>query len=364
MAGWQLDLDIALSPRSCDCAGFSVAGPQVRSRTFFALFRLRGKKMPLLNYMIYSTEGIFNGRSRRVTVSNGNPVFFNEADQQYYNGGRINFGTRSSTLVSSSPYLNHAGLRNMVAQEMLRRNGPDVPTTGFLPETFALFNELEDWPRIFQMFEEEKARLPEFKAWLDGRKVCLFKPEELADAKPGTLRAVIHDFVVNSGYQMDHIFQGMEATSDLEFYFKERAHTHDIEHMITGFETNHSGEIALLAANTRAIAKYFKPEFAAFIVRQTVFLQAKTMMRGALYYHDVFIEDLKAHDLGAAQGMTWKHPLFLVPYHDLLDWQVQDIREEYGITNAPPSGHWAWTTDAAMDPRSDNDDQNTAVAAE
>ena len=286
------------------------------------------------------------------------------ADYAYYNGTGPKLTTQSSTLISSSQYLNHPELRTLIAQEMLRRNGPDLPNTAYIPNVVKILMELEDWPRIFQLFEEEKARLPVFKAWLEGRKISLFTADELADAKPGTLRAVIYDFVVNSGYNMDHFYQGMEIKTDFDFYMKERTHTHDIEHMITGFETDHCGEIALLAANSRALFGYFKPELAAFFNRVSAYLKAKTTLKSALFYPEVFAEELNAEDIGAAQGRAWKHPLFLIPYRDLLDWQVRDIREEYGITNAPPSGHWAWTTAKSMDPRPANDDQATQAAAE
>lgn len=287
-----------------------------------------------------------------------------DADFAYYNGSGSTITTESSTLISSSPYLNHGELRTLIAQEMLRRNGPDLPNTAFIPNVVKILMELENWPRIFQLFEEEKARLPEFKAWLDGRKVSLFKTEELQGAAPGTLRSVIHDFVVNSGYNMDHFFQGMEIQTDFDFYMKERTHTHDIEHMITGFETDHCGEIALLAANSRAIYGYFKPELAGFFNRVSAYLKAKTTMKSGLFYPECFKVELDAEDIGAAQGRAWKHPLFLIPYRDYLDWQVTDIREEFGITSAPPSGHWKWTTAISEDPRHANDDHAAAVAAE
>lgn len=287
-----------------------------------------------------------------------------DADFAYYNGTGANITTQSSTLISSSPYLNHAELRSLIAQEMLRRNGPELPNTAFIPNVVKILMELEDWPRIFQLFEEEKARLPEFKAWLEGRKISLFTMDELKDPKPGTLRSVIHDFVVNSGYNMDHFYQGMEIKTDFDFYMKERTHTHDIEHMITGFETNHAGEVALLAANSRALYKYFKPELAAFFNRVSTYLKAKTTMKSGLFYPEAFKVELDAEDIGAAQGRAWKHPLFLIPFRDYLDWQVQDIREEYGITNPPPPGEWAWTTAVSEDPRGANDDHAMATAAE
>lgn len=285
------------------------------------------------------------------------------ADFAYYNGSGPAITTESSVLISSSPYLNHPQLRALIAQEMLRRNGAELPNTAYIPDVVKILMELEDWPRIFQLFEEEKARLPEFKAWLDGKKVSLFTNEELAGAEPGTLRAVIHDFVVNSGYNMDHFFQGMEIKTDFDFYMKERTHTHDIEHMITGFETNHAGEVALLAANMRALYKYFVPELASFFNRVSSYLKAKTVMKSGLFYPESVKIELDAEDIGAAQGRTWKHPLFLIPYRDYLDWQVQDIREEFGITNPPKAGEWAWTTAVSEDPRPSHQGM-TSMAAE
>lgn len=287
-----------------------------------------------------------------------------DADFAYYNGSGQKFTTESSTLISSSPYLNHGELRTLIAQEMLRRNGPDLPNTAFIPNVVKILMELENWPRIFQLFEEEKARLPMFKQWLEGRKVSLFTTEELAGAVPGTLRSVIYDFVVNSGYNMDHFFQGMEIKTDFDFYMKERTHTHDIEHMITGFETNHAGEVALLAANSRALYQYFVPELAAFFNRVSSYLKAKTTLKSGLFYPEAFKVELDAEDIGAVQGRAWKHPLFLIPYRDYLDWQIKDLREEFGITNPPPPGEWEWTTAVSEDPRSANDDHAMAAAAE
>jgi len=285
-----------------------------------------------------------------------------DADFAYYNGSGPTFTTESSTLISSSLYLNHGELRTLIAQEMLRRNGPDLPNTAFIPNVVKILMELENWPRIFQLFEEEKTRLPLFRQWLESRKLSLFEVDELKGARPGTLRAVIHDFVVNSGYNMDHFYQGMEIRTDFDFYMKERTHTHDIEHMITGFETDHAGEVALLAANARALYQYFVPELAAFFNRVGAYLKAKTVMKSGLFYPEAFKIELDAEDVGAAQGRAWKHPLFLIPYRDHLDWQVKDLREEFGITNPPTPGQWSWTTAVSEDPRSANDDHVMAAA--
>ena len=280
-----------------------------------------------------------------------NPLKISAADLAYYNATGPKHSTASSTLISSSPYLNNPVLRELIAQEMLRRNGPDVPNTAFIPDVVAQMNEIEDYDRIDQLFEQEKARLPVFKAWLDGRKSSNFKVDEMKGGAPGTLRATIYDFLANSGYDIDHFYKGMEVKSDFQFYRKERVHTHDIEHMITGFETNHGGEIALLTANMRAIYKYFTPELANFMVRTQTYLRAKTIMKAGLFYPESAAQMQDFEDIGAAQGRAWKHPLFLIPYRDYLDWQVTDIREEFGIKDVLPPGIWNHTTAFSEDAR-------------
>jgi ubiquinone biosynthesis protein Coq4 len=289
-------------------------------------------------------------------------VQVSQADYAYYNGAIRKITTESSVLVSSSPYLNNARLRDLIAQEMLRRNGPDVPNTAFIPEVAQIFHDLEDMPTIIRLFEEEKERLPEFRRWLADRKLSNFTVDDVKDCAPGSLGAVIHSFLAHSGYNIDHFFQGMTIETDFDFYLKERTHTHDIEHMITGFETDHAGEIALLAANARAFYGYFRPELAAFFNRIGAYLKAKTVMKSGLFYPESYKIELDAEDFGAGQGRNWKMPLMLLPYRDMIHRPLAEIRAEYGITPVLPPGHWKWTTAVSEDPRGHASDM--AMAAE
>jgi ubiquinone biosynthesis protein Coq4 len=288
-------------------------------------------------------------------------VQVSQADYEYFNGAIKNITTDSSVLVSSSPYLNNAPLRALIAQEMLRRNGPDLPNTAFIPEVAQILHNLEDMPTILRLFEEEKERLPEFRRWLSERRQSNFTIDDVKGCAPGTLGAVIHDFMANSGYKMDLFFQGMKVGTDHEFYLKERTLTHDIEHMITSFETNHAGEIALLAANARAYYRYFRPELAAYFNRVGTYLKAKTMMKSGLFYPEAFKIELDAEDFGARQGRNWKMPLMMLPYRDLIHRQISDIRAEYNITPVMEPGVWEWTTAVSEDSR---EPAGMALAAE
>lgn len=266
-----------------------------------------------------------------------------EGERAYFNGAIRKVETDSSVLVSNSKYLNSAELRNLIAQEMLRRNGADLPNTAFIPEVAQALMMLEDFGRIMALFEEEKARLPRFREWCEKRSLADFKKDEVKDCAPGTLGAALHDFMVNSGYELDIFYREIEVVNDLTYYLRQTALTHDIEHIVTGFGPNHGGEVALLNAGMHAKARYFHPELSAFFSRIATYLKAKTIMKDGLHYAEAMTLNLEAEYQGAVQGRSWKYPLMLAPWREWTDWQVADIREELNITPVPPANLWAET---------------------
>ena len=134
-----------------------------------------------------------------------------EGERAYFNGAIKTITTDSSVLISSSRYLNNAELRHLIAQEMLRRNGPDMPATAFIPEVAQQLMMLEDYPRIMALFEEEKARLPRFKQWCDNRLLSDFKKDEVRECAPGTLGAALFNWMETSGYELDLFYREIEV---------------------------------------------------------------------------------------------------------------------------------------------------------
>lgn len=266
-----------------------------------------------------------------------------DADRAYFNGAIRQISTESSVLVSNSIYLNHAGLRSLIAQEMLRRNGADLPNTAFIPDVVQILHELEDMPTILRLFEEEKARLPRFREWLDRRQLSNFSLAEVKDCAPGTLGAALRTWMEETGYQLDLFFQDVQVADDFTYYLRQTSLTHDIEHMVTGFGPNHGGEVAMLTANMHSRARYFCPELANFFNRVFAYLKAKSLLKDALYYPEAMALNLEAEFRGAEQGRNWHYPIMLAPWRDMVDWQLADIRAELGITPVPEEGLWADT---------------------
>ena len=272
-----------------------------------------------------------------------------DADKAYFNGAIKPHTTESSVLISNSRYLNHAGLRSLIAQEMLRRNGPDLPNTAFIPEVAQIFHELEDMGEILRLFEAEKARLPKFREWLERRQLSDFSLAEVKQCAPGTLGAALREWMESTGYQLDLFFQQVQVVDDFTYYLRQTSLTHDIEHMVTGFGPNHGGEVAMVTANMHARARYFRPELANFFNRIFAYLKSKTILKDALYYPEALAVNLEAEFRGAEQGRNWKYPIMLAPWRDMVDWQITDIREELGIFPVVPAGMWEGTNSLAVE---------------
>jgi ubiquinone biosynthesis protein COQ4 len=266
-----------------------------------------------------------------------------QGERDYFNGAIKTVATESSVLVSSSKYLNHPELRNLIVQEMLRRNGPDLPNTAYIPEVAQIVMMLEDFPRIFELFEIEKARLPRFQEWLDKKSLADFKKDDVKDCAPGTLGAALYDFMVNSGYELDIFYREIQVVNDFTYYLRQTALTHDIEHIITGFGPNHGGEVALLTANMHSKVRYFHPELANFFNRIATYLKAKTIMKDGLHYPEAMVVNLEAEYRGAEQGRNWAYPLILCDWRAMVDRQIDDIRKELNITPVPAPDLWADT---------------------
>lgn len=247
----------------------------------------------------------------------------------------------SSVLISNSKYLNNPYFRDIYAQFGLKRDGHDLPDAYLIPQLTKAMGEVVDHGRVLELLAEERARLPEFAAWLDERFVSNFTAEQTAHCARGTLGARVHEFIVKSGYAIDFLFKDA-PTSDYEYLLKRRGQNHDIEHMVTGLCPSQVGEIGLIAANAVAISNYFSDEFAKELNLYGTVLMSTSISRCGLHYADTMPALLEAISRGYALGMKQAKPLFMIRWEDYLDWQMEDIRAEFHFEDGPPPGHWDW----------------------
>ena len=268
-------------------------------------------------------------------------------DAEYMEGKRKPLEDYGSVILTSSKFLNSARLRDVYAQEGLRKNGYDVPPTYMVHQAAQALAELSDENEIEALIAEGKKVKPDFAAWLDAKVMTDFTIDELKGYGAGTLGGMIHDyFASRPGFELNFTNRGVQPTSDYKYLQKQRTLAHDIEHMITGFGPNPAGEYALIAVNLKAYYNYFSPDLACELTRMTGFLLSTGLMKANLHYPQVMGAVLDAVQQGTLMGDKLKRPLLVTNWRTYLDWQIADIRADLNIIGAPPPGTWDWTAEA------------------
>ncbi len=271
---------------------------------------------------------------------------YTEQDRAYMEGPARPLEQFGSVFMTNSKWLNSAKMRDVYAQEGLRRAGRDVPPTYMVHQAAQTIAELSDQAETIRMIEAEKTLKPLFGAWLDNRSLSDFTLDELKDFAPGTLGGVVHEYLSRTGFDLNHSKRGLQPTSDYAFLQKQRVVSHDIEHIVSGLGPNPVGEQALIALNLKTYFDFFTPELAGELTRMSAFLLSTGVMKANLHYPGVMSAFLDGVATGSAIGEKMKHPLLLADWRAYLDWTIEDIRADLNIVGAPPQGTWDWTNDA------------------
>ena len=95
--------------------------------------------------------------------------------------------TTSSTLVSSSPYLNSPKMREWLTYAFLRRSGKDRPTSADGYDLHIVLKEIFDIDRIEELFTAERKKSPALDKWFTEGFSSNFSKEELLSHPEGSL---------------------------------------------------------------------------------------------------------------------------------------------------------------------------------
>jgi len=266
----------------------------------------------------------------------------NGEEDSYYKEGKPPAHGTTSLLSSASKWLNSAVLRDLFAQENLRRNGDDVGVLQLVPEVMNEFHRLLDANELDAIMQRERQRIPEFSAWLDKREITFLNMETADRYKAGTLGAILRDFYRATGFSQILAFGDVAPANDFELYTKQRTFVHDIEHLVTGFGTDPAGELGMMYLYLPTNAKYFSPELASILNFIHSYLASTWTMRTDLYYPQVMPAFMQSISVGLAMASQLRRPLPLEDWTYYFDCSIDDVRRELNITPADPNA-WAWT---------------------
>jgi ubiquinone biosynthesis protein COQ4 len=272
---------------------------------------------------------------------------YEKQDREYMEGKARPLSEYGSVLMTSSRFLNSARMRDVYAQEGLRKDGLDVPATYMVHQAAMAIGELTDNDEIERLVAVEKAKNPEFAAWLDNRSLSNFTLDDLKDFAPNTLGGIVYDYLYTNGFDLNHSKRGLVPTTDYTFLAKQKVVSHDIEHIVSGLGPNLIGEHALIACNLKCNYDYFSPELACELTRMSGFLMSTGVMKINLHSPHLMGEFLNAVALGVKMAEGMSRPLLINDWRAYLDWTIEDIRKDLNIVGAPPPGTWEWTNEAS-----------------
>ncbi|TXS95863.1 hypothetical protein FV139_08375 [Parahaliea maris] len=267
------------------------------------------------------------------------------AEDAYYKEGKVAVTGASSLLSSGSKWLNSPLLRDLVAQDFLRRNGEDVGVLQLVPEVMNEFHRLLDTREVEGIMGEERACNGDFSAWLERNEQTLLDLEAAVEYPEGTLGAVVYAFYRETGFEQVPAFRDLKPSSDFELYNRQRTLVHDVEHLVTGFGTDPAGELGMMYLYMQLNARYFSPELAGLLNFVHAYLSSSWMMRTSLYYPAVTTAFMESIASGLEMAQAIKRPLPLADWSCYFAWPLEDVRAALNIT--PVDGaRWAWTENA------------------
>lgn len=256
-------------------------------------------------------------------------------DNLDYLMGRVRpTGTSSSTLVSSSQYLNHPAMREWIGKHYLRKNGPDRGSEadvadGLIPALL----ELTEPGHVETLILAEREKNPAFRAWIDEAYIAPHSAAFFAGYPPGSFGAIYHDCLTRQKFQVNLGRADFTPTSHYEFMRFRIGQVHDFEHIITGGGFNTLGELLPYFTRLTNTHRHLSPELAAEVTKVYVMGGYRHPVRAGLHYPQVYLTVLDLMQRGIRIGME-SGPIFMARFEDVLHLTPAEAREALGVRHA------------------------------
>lgn len=246
--------------------------------------------------------------------------------------GVTRLATESSVLISSSDYLNDAGLRDWIAYAMLRRNGADDPPERELERLAPILARVQDRPRIARLIAAERRANPAFDAWLDARFVSTFTADDLAACPPGSVGAILLQ-AVQSGAA--HIVPPRPVTDDWDYMLLRRDQTRWLEHIACGASFDAFGEFTTHVVHLANLFRHLSPDLAGELAVHRMFCALRVIPRTILHYPQTTLAMLDALVRGRRFGLD-SGPVLMARYEDVLTLTPAEARMRLSLAAAEP----------------------------
>lgn len=241
--------------------------------------------------------------------------------------------TESSTLVSSSKFLNSAFMREWLPMILLRKVGPDLPPPAEMYGISGTLRELRDLDALEDRITDERKINPRFDAWFNARFISNYAIEDFAKYDAGTVGRTFYDWITEGNYDVQ-IRPWSEPKTQLDFYELRAGQTHDFEHIITGGEFSFVGELVPYWMRlTNLFQHLHDQELAAELAQIYIFGQLRYTVRTVLHYPYAWLSCVDAIQNGIRVGLE-SEPIFMFNFEPVMHLPIAEAREVLGVRGA------------------------------
>jgi len=266
-------------------------------------------------------------------------------DVPYLLRGVTQFATDSSTLISSSKYLNHPRMREWIANITLKRNGPDGPAQAEMYPVVEMMKEIQDLDEIEALFTAERKKNPALDAWFEEGHLSNYDADYFKQFAPGSLGHIFYRDVIEKNFEIV-IYDLPKPKTQLEYFNFRSGQNHDLEHILTGGDFNYMGELVPAWCRITNHFKHLSPELAGELSVMFMCVTLRYTVRTLFNYPTVWPTCQNAIERGMRVGHA-SGPIFMARYEPVFDLPLAEAREALGIHGAEdvdttgPSNVWS-----------------------
>jgi ubiquinone biosynthesis protein Coq4 len=234
-----------------------------------------------------------------------------------------------SRLLSNSKFLNHYGLRDWCARDMLRKNGPDQTSpAGGYQAIRILEDDLQADGKVERLLEAERRIHPGLDRWLTEAYIPTYTAKDLEGLPENSLGKIFYNYIVANNFELD--FTPLKPKTQYALTRLMRARSHDIEHILLGAGFNYLGELVPAYYCMTQLHREFSPELAGELSQTYLVSSLRYTVRTVLHYPQTWPTAFEciARGVRAGEQSDFNYMTNFEPY---LAMSVPEAREALGI---------------------------------
>jgi len=253
----------------------------------------------------------------------------------------------STVLKSSSKYLNHAGLREWVTTEFLRRPDPDFDSYGPVVSLYEHCRMLGDPDTVNAAFREARAADPALDRWFERAYLADYSDVSALKAlPPGTLGREFYDELIERRGLKPDFLPDFTPEHELDYWLRRAQQIHDIHHIITESALDNGGEVRIIGIYMGNWTAHLPPGLAAEVCAYNTLLVQAFITRIGLHNVRAWAPYVAALHEGATMGAAMR-PLYLPEYERMWDRPISEIQAELRIVQPQARVDTAWLSQLA-----------------